>query len=114
MTKRQPNKLDQFTNFLKRGMPPRAVREKMLKARIPLKEIDLFFRRHAASKMKEQRANVQEIGSNSINPRLKPFLKMIQAGVPAPGVRQKMIMGRVPPQEIEKFFQTIKFTAARF
>ena len=78
----------------------------MLKARIPLKEIDLFFRRHAASKMKEQRANVQEIGSNSINPRLKPFLKMID-GVPAPGVRQKMIMGRVPPQEIEKFFQTI-------
>ena len=45
-------------------MPPRAVREKMLKARIPLKEIDLFFRRYAALKMKEQRAGAQTNDNN--------------------------------------------------
>ena len=46
---REPNKLLQanifktFRELLQKGTSPRAVREKMLNARIPLKEIDQFF-----------------------------------------------------------------------
>ena len=101
---RQVTVLKSFQDLLHKGVPPLAVREKMLHARIPLKEIDQFFRRYAASANRKNIPNSNGSTGVTINPRLQPFLKMVRAGVPYPTVRQKMIMGRVPPQEINNFF----------
>ena len=103
---RQVNVLKSFQELLHKGVPPLAVREKMLNARIPLKEIDQFFRRYAASANRKNIPN-PNVNLGAINPRLQPFLKMVRAGVPYPTVRQKMIMGRVPPQEINNFFRAL-------
>ena len=92
-------KLAKFKKMLSMGIPAPAVRQKMIMAEISQEDIASFF----SAGHRQSGGETEGPEPNSTGEFAK-FKKMLSMGIPAPAVRQKMIMAKVPEADIVSFF----------
>lgn len=90
---------EKFGKMLDMGVPPPAVRQKMIMAQIPADKVDAFFQANATPSGDQQTASAKT-ASIALGPELDKFKKMLAMGIPPPAVRQKMIMAQISSEKI--------------
>lgn len=96
-------KLLKFKKMLSMGIPPPAVRQKMIMAEISQTEINAFFGESSSNTNKD---GTKVSKPKPMNPKLLKFKKMLSMGIPAPAVRQKMMMAQISAADISDFFDS--------
>ena len=98
-------KLLKFKKMLSMGIPPPAVRQKMIMAEISQTEINAFFG-ESSSDNNTNNDGTKVSKPKPMNPKLLKFKKMLSMGIPAPAVRQKMIMAQISAADIGDLFDS--------
>jgi len=100
-----------YKKMVQAGVPPMAVRHKMLADGIPETEIE-FFLRPESDQSGEYDVYVVEKSSSGAsdagNARSQKYKKMLQAGVPLMAVRHKMVADGIPDTEIDRVLHSDK------